>query len=59
MDSYSEIGDGFEGEIHRTVREHLRGCCSGCVVPCGIFKTMQVAAGIALPAPVSMVMERQ
>lgn len=51
VDGYAEIGAGFDGVIHQAVRETLKGCCSGCVVPCGIFKSMQVAAGLALPAP--------
>lgn len=58
VDGYEEIGAGFDGKIHTTVRENLRGCCSGCVVPCGIFKAMQVAAGLALPSPVSISIEK-
>ena len=58
VDGYSEIGAGFDGVIHQTVRGALKGCCSGCVVPCGIFKSMQVAAGLALPAPVSVDIEK-
>ncbi len=58
VDGYSEIGLGFDGVIHQVVREHLRGCCSGCIVPCGIFKSMQVAAGLALPAPASIEIEK-
>jgi len=54
VDGYNEIGLGFDGIIHERVRAALRGCCSGCAVPCGIFKAMQVAAGLALPAPVSI-----
>lgn len=54
VDGFSEIGLGFDGEIHQAVRNTLKGCCSGCVVPCGIFKSMQVAAGVALPAPASI-----
>ncbi len=54
VDAYSEIGAGFDGAIHRAVRTSLKGCCSGCVVPCGIFKAVQVAAGLALPAPASI-----
>lgn len=54
VDGYTEIGAGFDGAVHRTVRETLKGCCSGCVVPSGIFKAMQVAAGLALPAPASI-----
>lgn len=54
VDAYAEIGAGFDGAVHRAVRETLKGCCSGCIVPCGIFKAMQVAAGLALPAPASI-----
>ena len=58
VDGYNEIGEGFDGVIHQAVREILKGCCSGCVVPCGIFKSMQVAAGLALPAPASIEIEK-
>lgn len=54
VDAYTEIGAGFDGAIHQAVRDTLKGCCSGCVVPCGIFKSMQVAAGLALPASASI-----
>jgi len=54
VDGYNEIGAGFDGAIHQAVRGALKGCCSGCVVPCGIFKSMQVAAGLALPTPASI-----
>ena len=49
VDGYQEIADGFDGVLHARVREVLRGCCSGCIVPPGLFKSMQVAAGLALP----------
>jgi hypothetical protein len=58
VDAYSEIGAGFEGQVLRTARTALKGCCSGCVVPNGIFKSMQVAAGLALPRDISMGFER-
>jgi len=58
VDGYAEIGAGFDGEIHRAVQSTLKGCCSGCVVPAGIFKSMQVAAGLALPVPVSIDIEK-
>ncbi len=56
--AYQEIGNGFDGTVHKAVRKHLNGCCSGCVVPSGIFKTMQVAGGVALPTPVSFTIEK-
>ena len=49
VDGYQEIADGFEGRIHSAVRESISGCCSGCTVPSGVYKSMQVAAGLALP----------
>lgn len=54
VDAYSEIGAGFDGVILQAARACLKGCCSGCVVPNGIFKAMQVAAQIALPKPSSI-----
>ncbi|MHB0937316.1 MAG: DUF6951 family protein [Armatimonadota bacterium] len=50
VDAYEEVGAGFDGEVWSTARQSLRGCCSGCVVTPAIFKAMQVAAGVALPA---------
>ena len=58
VDGYREISDGFEGLIHRRVRQTLRGCCSGCIVPSGLFKAMQVAAGLALPVAAAIQLER-
>jgi hypothetical protein len=58
IDAYQEIGDGSEGVVQTAARSHLTGCCAGCVVPSGIFKSVQVAGGVALPAPVSFTMER-
>ncbi len=58
LDAYSEIGAGYDGELLRLVRERLQGCCGGCVVPAGLFKAMQVTAGLALPHTLSMEFER-
>jgi hypothetical protein len=58
VDSYSEIGAGFSGVIHQKAADSLKGCCSGCVVPSGIFKAMQVAAGLALAAPAFIEIEK-
>ncbi len=57
VDAFSEIASGFDGAIHQAARATHRGCCSGCVVPIAFFKTMQAAAGIALPRPVAIEME--
>jgi hypothetical protein len=58
IDAYQEIGAGFEGAVYKVVLANLKGCCSGCAVPCGIFKSVQVAGGVALPAPVTIDIER-
>ena len=54
VDAYAEIGAGHDGVVLGTAREHLKGCCAGCVVPSGIFKAMQVAAGLALPKDIAI-----
>ena len=58
VDAYQEIGDGFDGVVLKAVRNHLKGCCAGCIVPSGIFKTRRVAGAVALPAPASIMIER-
>ncbi len=50
IDAYQEIGNGYTGVIWGVARDTLHGCCSGCIVPIALFKAMQVAARIALPA---------
>jgi hypothetical protein len=59
IDAYQEIGNGHEGVLLKAARQHLKSCCSGCVVPSGLFKTVQVAGGVALPAVASVVIEMQ
>ena len=49
FDAFDEIDPRTEGGLMNVVRQHLQGCCSGCAVPVGLFKSMQVAAGLALP----------
>ena len=58
VDAYAELGAGFDGVLWSAVRSALKGCCSGCAVPSGLFKTMQIAAGVALPQAVSMEFEK-
>lgn len=50
VDAYAEIGQGFNGIIHQAVQKNLKGCCSGCIVPSGFCKAMQVVTHLALPA---------
>jgi hypothetical protein len=49
VDAYQEINPRATGPLMSAMRNGLCGCCSGCAVPVGIFKSMQVAAGLALP----------
>jgi hypothetical protein len=49
IDAYQEIGDGSNGIVLKAAVTHLKGCCAGCAVPSGIFKSVQVAGGVALP----------
>jgi len=53
-DAYNEIKDGFDGELYKAIRGELKGCCSGCAVSVGFFKSMQVAAMLALPKNISI-----
>jgi hypothetical protein len=50
LNAYSEIWSGYDGAIWRATRTCKPKVCIGCIVPSGIFKSMQVAAGLALPA---------
>jgi hypothetical protein len=54
IDAYREISPAGESVVMSAVRSTLKGCCIGCAVPVGIFKGMQVAAGLALPKDVGI-----
>ena len=58
VDAYNEIGAGYEGELYKVIRESVRGCCAGCAVQVGLFKSMQVAAGLALSQEVNIVIKK-
>jgi hypothetical protein len=57
LSALEELRLGSEGVILSTARQQKRGCCSGCVTCDGVFKAMQVAAGLALSAPVVIELE--
>ncbi len=59
VDAYQEISPSAESVIMATVRDTLKGCCAGCAVPVGIFKSMQVAAGLALPKDIHIGIEKE
>ena len=52
LDAYSEISQASESRLLTCCRETLQGCCSGCATPIGLYRAMQVAAGLALPKDV-------
>jgi len=58
VDAYAELGAGVEGVVWSAVHAVPSSCCCGCVVPAGILKTVQVAAGVALPQTASVQVER-
>ena len=58
LDAYSEISPGEESVLLGLARDTLQGCCAGCVVPVGLFKAIQVAAGLALPKDLSIEIEK-
>ncbi|MFH1614570.1 MAG: hypothetical protein ABIG61_05760 [Planctomycetota bacterium] len=59
IDAYQEISLGGPDVIMATVRETLTGCCAGCAVPVGLFKAMQVAAGLALPKDITIKLAKE
>ena len=59
VDAYNEIKEGFDGELFKIIRQELKGCCSGCAVPVGLFKSMQAAAMVALPKDVEIKMVKE
>jgi hypothetical protein len=54
FDAFVEIDSRVGSELLDTVHSVLKGCCAGCAVPIGLFKAMQVAAGLALPRDVAI-----
>lgn len=57
LDAYGEIDPRTESVLLATARGVLTGCCAGCAVPIGLFKAMQVAAGLALPKDILISLE--
>jgi hypothetical protein len=59
IDAFQEISPASESVLMGIVRENLKGCCAGCAVPAGLFKAMQVAAGLALPQDINIRLTRE
>lgn len=51
LDAYAEVFDGKDSLLG-LCRQQLTTCCAGCAVPVALYKAMQVAANLALPATV-------
>jgi hypothetical protein len=58
LDAYEEINPASGSRLLATARQALPGCCAGCAVPVGLFKSMQVAAGLALPKDIHLTMSQ-
>ncbi|MFC1582689.1 DUF6951 family protein [Planctomycetota bacterium] len=58
IDAFNEIGQGADGVVLSTAREHLRGCCAACPALVGVFKGVQVSAGLNLPKDISIKIEK-
>ncbi len=54
FDAFQEIGPSPGSKVLQGARSVLTGCCAGCAVPVGLFKAMQVAAGLALPKGITI-----
>jgi hypothetical protein len=59
IDAFQEISPVAESVVLGVTRKTLRGCCAGCIVPVGVFKGMQVAAGLALPKHLLVEIEKE
>ena len=59
IDAYEEIARGSNGVVLTTTREQLIGCCAACAVPVGIFKSLQIAARVALPRDVKVTLSAE
>ena len=54
IDAFQETARGSAGVVLSAAREMLSGCCAACAVPVGIFKSVQVAARVALPRDINV-----
>lgn len=59
LDAYEEISSRDKSRLLSLAQQGLSGCCAACAVPIGLFKAMQVAAGLALPREVVIRLEKE
>lgn len=57
LDAYGEIDARTGSVLLAMARDALTGCCAGCAIPVGLFKAMQIAAGLALPKDITIKLE--
>jgi hypothetical protein len=58
VDAYEELRLRLDGAVYGAARQCPRSLCCGCVVPAGLLKVMQIAAGLSLPGAASLGFER-
>ncbi len=54
VDAYAEVGPAGSSVVLTAGSKAAKGCCASCVVPAAIFKSAQVAAGLALPKDIAI-----
>ena len=54
IDAFQEISPAAGSIVLGVAKEALKGCCAACAAPVGVFKAMQVAAGLALPKDITI-----
>lgn len=59
VDAYAEMSPAEGSTVLATARERQKAGCAACAVPIAIFKTVQVAAGLALPRDVSIRLSKE
>ena len=59
VDAFQEISPAAEGRVMGAARSTLKGCCAACAMPVGVFKAMQVAAGLALARDIAITITKE
>jgi hypothetical protein len=59
IDAFAEIGDELDGLVISKAKPYLHGGCASCIVPAGVYKAMQAAAGFALSKDATITMEQE
>lgn len=58
IDAFQEISPDGPNIVMGAAANVLKGCCAACAAPVGLFKGMQVAAGLALPKEIHIQISR-